>query len=178
MSPCARVQGARTGRVGAERSPPPGGATARGDHGRTVAAVTIVPSRILRVSPPIALAALLLAGCSSDTPTGPGDTPTICADYRHALDDPNKSPEQATLNAEILKSYDGTGDPTKQEAARRAWATAYATGIRPLAERATDPAVKTAFTDLADAFASGKTDLFKEIDAVVQVCPGPTDTPS
>ena len=34
------------------------------------------------------------------------------------------------------------GISTKQEAARRAWATAYATGIRLLAERATDPAVK------------------------------------
>ncbi|MFC5002299.1 hypothetical protein ACFPIJ_31260 [Dactylosporangium cerinum] len=93
-------------------------------------------------------------------------------------DDFAKSPEQATLNAENLKSSGGTGDPAKQEAARRAWATAYAKRIRPLAGRATDPAVKTAFTNLADAFASGKNDIFNEMDAVVHVCPGPTDTPS
>ena len=140
--------------------------------------MTPTPSRILRSLTPVALAAFLLAGCSSDAAKGPGDTPTICADYRHMQVDFDKSPEQAALDAEIQKSYDGTGDPAKEEAARRAWATAYANRIRPLAERATDSAVKTAFTDLADAFASGKKEVFNEMNAVVHVCPSPTTTPS
>ncbi|MDG6106236.1 hypothetical protein Daura_20075 [Dactylosporangium aurantiacum] len=73
-------------------------------------------------------------------PQAAGDTPTICFDYRHMQPGFRTSPEQATLDAEILKSYDGTGEPAEAEAARRAWAAAYANRIRPPAERATDRA--------------------------------------
>lgn len=77
------------------------------------------------------------------------------------------------MKAALERTYQGSVDPADVRAASVTYFTAFGKALRPMAEKATRPELKTALTELADAYGRGDPDA-NGLNAVLTLCPQPT----
>ncbi|MGI5242184.1 hypothetical protein [Dactylosporangium sp. CA-139066] len=113
------------------------------------------------------VAAALAGGCDSSSQT----TGDACTDVRNTMTHyTTDAPEYKAMTDEVQKSYKGTGDPGKLEAAKATYYKAFGNALRPIADEAKAPELKTAIAKVADAYSAGNGDV-SALQDVVKLCP-------
>ena len=122
----------------------------------------------------IVAASLPSAGCGHAATAPADNTVEVCRQVQGTITRyTTDAPEFVTVNASVQRGYKGTDDPADVRAAFAAYFRAYGKALRPLAEKATRPELKTALTKLADAYGRGDADS-NALSTVLSLCPQPT----
>jgi hypothetical protein len=126
----------------------------------------------------IALAASTVTGCSS-APKPPRDnTAAVCAEYVATTEWFFKeSPEgRALTDAVTRRGYKGTIDEAEYQQVVSTFNKAFGARLKQLADKATKPELKSALTELSDAWSAGRSDM-AAVNDIAKVCPDPSPSP-
>jgi hypothetical protein len=112
------------------------------------------------------------------------NTSEVCVEYWSVVQKYNKpdNPQRAALAKAIADEYQGHGQPGAVAAANAALFHAYATDLRPSANRASKPELRSALSGAADRFdrsaaqSAGTAEPLSQMQAVAQMCPPSSPT--
>jgi hypothetical protein len=106
------------------------------------------------------------AGCES----APKTTGDACADVRTTMQRyTTDAPEFKAMNDEIEKRYKGAGDAKQLDETRAAYFKAFGQALRPIADEAKTPELKSAISQVADAYSGGNGDV-NALQDVLKLC--------
>jgi hypothetical protein len=127
----------------------------------------------------IALTLSTVAGCSSAPKPPPDNTAAVCAEYLTTMEQfYSESPEgRALTDAVTRRHYKGTIDEADYQHAVTTFNRAFGVRLKPLADKATNPELKDALTELSDAYSAGRSGI-AAVNAIAAICPDPSPSPS
>jgi hypothetical protein len=126
----------------------------------------------------IVLVSPALTGCSGAPATPQDNTLEVCNDFEVTFEQVTKdSPEGRAFSDALTNEYRGTIDKSELHAKYVAYSKALAAKMKPLADKATRPELKSSLNRLADLYDQAK-DSRAELAAFSDICAQASPSPS